>query len=99
MRTDLVELNHFVPQGKHQFSQLIWYEWSPEYRRHHVLYWRLANEPKSRPVKTRRGLSAWLAGREILATHYRETTTRTDPERLNQKLFAGEFRPRDLRER
>mgnify|MGYP000536600162 CR=1 FL=1 len=93
VRVDLVELNHFCPGEAYQFSQLIWYEYSAEYRRFHVVCWRLIEDSSERPVKTPRGWLASLCGREVLATHYRETWTEKDPEMENQKLFAGTYRP------
>ncbi len=46
---DLIELNHFYDDlGRHAYDQVIFYEWSPDYRRFHVIAWCLVENDLSR---------------------------------------------------
>ena len=96
-RVDLIELNHYYDDlGRHQFDQVIFYEWSPDFRRFHVIAWSLVE-------KDFRKLPSKLAGsgyfsvqwydrdarvqREVVSRLYRETWTQSDPERTNKMLI------------
>ena len=48
-RVDLIELNHFYDDlGRNMYDQVIFYEWSPDYRRYHVIAWCLVENDLSR---------------------------------------------------
>ena len=50
---DLIELNHFYDDlGRHAYDQVIFYEWSEEYCRYHVIAWCLVEDDHLRlPVQ------------------------------------------------
>ncbi len=53
----MVELNHFYDDlGRHAYDQVIFYEWSEEYCRYHVIAWCLVEDDQSR-LPTRIGWS------------------------------------------
>ena len=89
-RCDLVEVNHYAPVGCNGFTQLIAWDWSPEFRRWHAQQWLILTE------WSRVGNTVWCAGDgvevRIGSRLFRETWTVTDPERDNQKLFPSEYR-------
>lgn len=96
-RVDLIELNHyFDDSGGHAYDQIIFYEWSPDYRRYHVIAWSLVENDLGRiPVYDRnRDLHVvdWYdrdlkRRRSITSALFRETWSQVDPERANKKLL------------
>lgn len=99
---DLIELNHFYDDlGRHAYDQLIFYEWSAEYCRYHVISWCLIEDDFSRlPVQlpgSRDTMVRWYdrdakRHRDVRSSMFRETWTRTDPERENKKLLEEKDR-------
>jgi hypothetical protein len=99
---DLIELNHFYDDlGRHAYDQVIFYEWSDEYCRYHVIAWCLVEDDHSRlPVRLPGGqeyLVRWYdrdvkRHREVRARLYRESWTQSDPERDNKKLLEEKYR-------
>jgi hypothetical protein len=87
---DVIEFNHCKQlYNGAEYKQIILWTWDPEYRRYDVSGWFLAE--KSYPVRWRGDM--WIA-EHISASHgivffkskvFRQTWTRLDPERLNQK--------------
>ena len=106
-RVDLIELNHFYDDlGRHAYDQVIFYEWSPDYRRFHVIAWCLVeNDPSRMPTRNPQNgeyVVRWLdrdakVRREVRSKLYRETWTQVDPERVNKKLFDEKYRTSLLR--
>ena len=46
---DLIELNHFYDDlGRHAYDQVIFYEWSAEFCRYHVISWCLVEDDRDR---------------------------------------------------
>ncbi len=98
---DMIELNHFhdSESGSHAYDQYIFYEWSPDYRRHDVVAWCLVDDTV--PIN-RNG--AWIIlwrDRDfgglvrIMRTQvFKETWTDKDPERINKKLLDEKYRVR-----
>ena len=94
---DLIELNHFYDDlGRHAYDQVIFYEWSSEHCRYHVIAWCLVEDDTARlPVQLPGGrdtLVRWYDRdvkrfREVRSELYRETWTQTDPERENKKVL------------
>lgn len=41
---DLIEINHYEPCGEHRFTQVIAWEWLPEYRTYHVQDWKIIDD-------------------------------------------------------
>lgn len=96
---DLIELNHKYCDvtGRLQFDQVIFWEWSPDYRRYDAVGWGLINDRHSLdelPDKRgkwyfcsvnwhRSGISKSQRFRALL---YRETHTTYDPEQASRKL-------------
>ena len=84
---DLLEINHYMPCGKIQFTQAIAWDWSPEYRRFHAQDWAMVGRWShhagivtfSSPEASSRVL--------VRCRLFRETWTSVDPERENQELF------------
>lgn len=99
---DLIELNHFYDDlGRHTYDQVIFYEWSAEYTRYHVLAWCLVEDDQSRmPVMLPGGREVQVRWydrdvkrtREVRSKLFRETWTQTDPERENKKLLDEKYR-------
>jgi hypothetical protein len=101
-RVDLIEINHFHDDhGRLVFSQVIYYEWSPEHGRHQVQAWRLLKSSQQRPTRDFASgdyVSAWIDGgvlREVRSSTMRETWTQYDPELVEREHLAKEKR-RDL---
>lgn len=96
-QVDLIELNHFKSaDGFCEFTQLIFWEWSPDYRRYHVMGWRLGDD-LSRRVTCKRG--EWTCKVVVNGCTYivrsggfRETFTTVDPERRNLAIFPMDMR-------
>lgn len=109
---DLIELNHYYDgQGRHSYDQVIFYEWSHDYSRFHVIAWFLVDEDSCRlPMPEPNGKTVavrWFdreikAQRVVRSEVFRETwSVGKDPERVN-KLYLHEkhrlslLRPRTL---
>ena len=87
---DMVEVNHYTPEGSVGFVQLIAWDWSPAYRRWHAQQWLiLAGWSRRGDVVSCSGDGAELRIRSRL---FRETWTTVDPERENQRLFPTDLR-------
>lgn len=98
---DLIELNHFYDDlGRHTYDQVIFYEWSVEYSRYHVLAWCLVEEDSRMPVYLPGGREVQVRWydrdvkrtREVRSKLFRESWTQTDPERENKKLLEEKYR-------
>jgi hypothetical protein len=104
---DLIELNHFFDDlGRHAYDQVIFYEWSPDYNRYHVVAWCLVEDNLARmPSKDHdRGQYSvrWYdkdarVQRTVWSPLFRETWSSTDPERANKKLLEEKYRVSLLR--
>lgn len=101
---DLIELNHFYDElGRHVYDQVIFYEWAPDTCEHYVRAWCLV-DPKETPNCTprqnhrdQRWHVRWFdrdnrVVREVDSLHFRESSTQTDPERLNKKKLDEKLR-------
>ncbi len=96
-RVDLIELNHYYDDlGRLQFDQVIFYEWSPDFRRFHVIAWSLVEgDLRKMPSKVPGNAEysvKWFdrdskVQREVRSKLYRETWSQTDPERINKLLI------------
>ena len=101
-RVDLIELNHFYDdQGKHAYDQVIFYEWSPDYRRFHVIAWSLIEDDMSRVPFQQPGSREYAVNwfdrdskveREVRSKLFRETWSQVDPERANKRLIEEKHR-------
>lgn len=91
---EMVELNHHhdYQTGKHSYDQIIFYEWSHDYTRYHVIAWGIVEKPEHFPTKDPRGYKCDFKGYTVYATSFRESWTVVDPERQNKKLFPDERR-------
>lgn len=94
---DLIELNHYRPaDGCQVFDQLIFWEWSPDYRRYHAMGWVIVDQPTQLPAKDAQGYAVRVNrfGRDYIvrSAKYRETTTQNDPERVNLRLLREDLR-------
>jgi hypothetical protein len=90
-RCDLVEINHYCPDGSEQFVQAIAWDWSPQYRRYDVQQWVLVSNWRTVPG----GIVIIAANGDaihIRSSCLRETWTEKDPERENLKLFPMDQR-------
>lgn len=106
-RVDLIELNHFFDDlGRHAYDQVIFYEWSPDYRRHNVMAWCLVEDDLNRLPVRLPGSGDYSVRwhdrdakvkREVRSAKYRETWTQTDPERANKKMLDEKNRTSLLR--
>lgn len=101
-RVDLIELNHFFDDlGRPAYDQVIFYEWSPDYQRFHVIAWCLVDEELHRMPSKVHGRGGYAVrwydrdariDREVKARLYRETWTQVDPERANKKWIDEKYR-------
>lgn len=100
-QVDLIELNHFYDDlGRHAYDQVIFYEWSPDYRRHDVIAWRLVERFEDYPKQNFGVWSVrWLDSetfkikRLVTSRQFRETISFCrDPERENKQLRDERFR-------
>lgn len=101
-RVDMIELNHFRDEETNSsFDQVIFYEWSPDYSRFHVMSWCLIeNDPRRRPRKdpcSGMYYVRWLDKdtgiyRAVKSSLFRETWTKLDPERVNKQLMEEKHR-------
>ena len=89
---DLIELNHYVDEeGREVFRQLIFYDWSPSYKRFHVRAWRLVKHPSQLPQRRWSPALYQCTWRDedkirlVTAPTMRETWTQDDPERANRE--------------
>jgi hypothetical protein len=99
---DLIELNHFYDDlGRHAYDQVIFYEWSPDYRRFHVIAWCLVENDLSRMPTRNPGNGEYVVRwydrdaktpREVHSPLYRETWSQVDPERVNKKWLDEKHR-------
>ncbi|MBX3420499.1 MAG: hypothetical protein KF752_02975 [Pirellulaceae bacterium] len=107
-RVDLVEWNHcYDDLGRHCYDQIVFYEWSPDYRRYHVVAWCLVDNNLSRLPSLDRAKNQYVVrwhdrdtgrSREIWSPLYRETWSNSDPERANKKLMDEKYRVSLLRQ-
>jgi hypothetical protein len=95
-QVDLIELNHYFADGSHSFDQVIFYEWSPQYRRFDVLGYWLAEKLEDYPIKIGDSHYAFKnhEGRRqrITGKLFRETWTTFDPERDQKRLLSENCR-------
>lgn len=101
-RVDLIELNHFYDdRGRHAYDQVIFYEWSPDYRRYHVVAWCLVENNLGRMPTRDHDRDAYVVRwydrdarmqRSVWSPAFRETWSQTDPERANKKLMDEKHR-------
>lgn len=101
-KVDLIELNHFYDDlGRHAYDQVIFYDWSPDYRRFHVIAWCLVENDVSRMPTRNPGNGEYSVRwydrdakvrREVRSPLYRETWSQVDPERDNKKLLDEKYR-------
>jgi len=107
-RADLIELNHCHDEfGRHCYDQVVFYEWSPDYRRYHVVAWCLVDNGLWRMPTLDRHKQQYLVRwhdretgrpREIWSPLFRETWSNSDPERANKKLMDEKYRVALLRQ-
>lgn len=89
-RCDLVEVNHYAPDGGNGFVQVIAWDWCPQHHRWHVQQWAIVEDwERAGNVVT---FSSDGVQVEIGSRLFRETWTQTDPERENQKFFPVDLR-------
>lgn len=90
---DLIELNHrYLDDGRHQFDQLIFWKWSPNYRRYDAVGWVLFDYnagmdayPSKIGDYWRCRFDHYTGRRTVRARLFRETITNRDPECDSQK--------------
>lgn len=88
-----IEINHYCPNGEEQFVQVIAWEWSPQYKRHHVCWWTM----NKFEVVSQRPFRIRVNDRVFQSQTYRETWSSTDRERDNQNLLPTKFRRGDVK--
>ncbi|GAB5405157.1 MAG: hypothetical protein Aurels2KO_33880 [Aureliella sp.] len=101
-KVDLIELNHHYDDlGRHNYDQVIFYEWCPEYKRFHVIAWCLVDEEETRRPRRSARLGKWTVHwqdrnpgivRVVESRLFRETWSQVDPERANKELLQEKHR-------
>lgn len=99
---DLIELNHFYDDlGRHSYDQVIFYEWSHDYARFHVIEWCLVEKDQMRIPRRDPGRGDYFVHwhdrddkvqRIVRSKHFQETWSQVDPERSNRKLLPEKYR-------
>lgn len=89
---DVIELNHCYFGDTEALTQVIFWDWSPDYRRYHCQGW--AYYRGSHITLRNGGAVAKVNGASIRARIFRETFTDHDPERKNRDVFPEVFRRR-----
>jgi hypothetical protein len=102
LSVDLIELNHHYDKcGKKSYDQVIFYEWSAQYRRFHVIAWCLIEEDDPRLPVRMPGSDHYVvrwpqrecgSTRKVTSPLFRETWSKVDPERENKKLLDEKYR-------
>jgi hypothetical protein len=97
-QVDLIELNHCLSDcGTELFTQVIFREWSPEYRRHDVVAWSIPSSLDEMPrlvggayeVRVKKSHCRPIV---VKSAKFIETTTIGDPERLEKRLLDEKLR-------
>ncbi|HMO18136.1 MAG TPA: hypothetical protein PKA63_11135 [Oligoflexia bacterium] len=98
-KVDLIEFNHCHDEmGRHCYDQVIFYEWSPDYKRYHVIGWRLVCSDENLPRRKSTNYEVTWFNREsksfcrVISPVLIESWTCFDPERENKKLFDEKYR-------
>jgi hypothetical protein len=82
---DLIEINHYMPECGNGFTQLIAWDWCPQYHRWHAQQWLIVRDwQRAGRVVSCEGDGTSV---RVSARLFRETWAKDDPERENQKLF------------
>jgi len=96
---DLIEVNHFYDeQGRLQFDQVIYYDWSEPDGRYQVRAWRMLKSAAQIPRHDRRRnayVATWYDAdqlRRVSAASFRETWTQHDPEMVEREFLPKERR-------
>lgn len=100
---DLIELNHYHDDlGRHSYDQVIFYEWSHDYSRFHVIAWYLVEKDTSRLPYEEPGDAGYAvrwydrdakAKRVVRSELFRETwSVGVDPERQNKRYLHEKHR-------
>lgn len=93
-KVDLIELNHVTFESSLGYSQVILWQWSPNYRRYDCVAWYLVDPNKLHNLPQKIG-QRWVARHrdtqnrdlQFHAKIFRETRTPYDPERESSKLL------------
>lgn len=101
---DLMELNHVYGQdGEHDFDQVIFYRWSPDYRRHDILEWWLVDgevkidkrKKLAEKMLSHNRVGAGSTARYVVVSSlFIETTTIVDRERYQKRFVPTDQRGR-----
>lgn len=101
-RVDMIELNHHYDDlGRHNYDQVIFYEWCPEFKRFHVIAWCLVDDEGKRVPQRSAARREWTVTwhernmsvqREVKASLFRETWSQIDPERANKRFLEEKHR-------
>ena len=93
---DLIELNHYTSSEHYGFSQVIFWEFSPDKRCYIVRDWIMASAVEAQPRQSSNGheCSVEIDGRKysVRSKLFRETFTNYDPERRDLKLHPEKLR-------
>ena len=101
---DLIELNHhYHDSGRHAYDQVIFWEWSPDHRRYHVVSWYMVDSSKLENYPFESGgmhVAKFFdqntrCRRIVKSLRFRETISDDsmgDPERKNKRLFDERLR-------
>lgn len=92
----VLELNHYYDHdGKHVFSQVLFWDFDSRESRYNVQAWRLT-DPKYTPRRTPNGAEALFHDkgvlRKVTADSWRESHTQHDPELTNRTHLPQEQR-------
>ncbi len=102
-RVDVIEFNSVYDEctGQLKYSQYIFREWNPHYRRDDIVGWVMPGSARvMHTMKGERHIVKWEVGKlryEIEAPIYKETNSLHDPERLESKHYLHEGKRTGLR--
>jgi len=98
---DKMELNTTYDEcGQEQYTQVIFYDWSPDYRRHDAMGWMLVLSSSQVPTKVGdRWVCKWTDGQyryHVISPIFTRTHTLGDPEKDSRRLCPERCRSHRL---
>lgn len=100
IRVDMIEYNTFVDdKGEERYTQLIAWEWMPDYSRYVVSAWIMDEQVTLKPTKRGDYWHAEMKGVRIKSRVFLRSHTTYDPESMDKKMTNDTLRPSTLTSR
>jgi hypothetical protein len=89
---NVIELNHFQPEGQHRFTQVILWEWDGQRKRYTCCGWWIVKKTEDYPTRIGERWYVTHKGVRFSSAILRETTTDYDPEARDRQVVAENWR-------